>query len=92
MQKARYDIYIEHNPALEIIIQIVGDGTLHIDDGMFHLGQFLPYLEDSIIKKTTQVYKVLNFGDYHLPFYRYFGRTNTIVKGLSSFFNVEFYK
>jgi hypothetical protein len=92
MQKARFDIYLEHNPTPEIIIQIVGDATLHKNDGMFQIDQFLPYLEDSIIRKTTQEYEGFNYWDYHLPFYRYFGRTNTILKGLSSFFNVEILK
>ena len=92
MQKARYDIFLEHNAAPEIIIQIVGDATLHKEDGMFQIDQFLPYLDDSIILKTTHDYKDLNYLDYHLPFIRYFGKTNTIFKGLASFFNIELIK
>jgi len=92
MQRARYDIYLAHNSTPEIIIQIVGDATLQKEDGLFQIEQFLPYMGDSIIQKATQNYKGFAYWDYHIPFLRYAGRTNTIVKGFASYFNIELLK
>lgn len=90
MQKARYDVFLEHNKQPDIIIQIVGDGTFCKKEGLFQLSQFLPYLDDPIITNATQKYEGLTFSDYNIPFFKYSGKFKTITKGVASFCNVEF--
>jgi hypothetical protein len=90
MQKAKYDVFLEHNNRPDIIVQIVGDGTFTKKEGMFQLDQFLPYLDDSIINNTTKKYEGLNFVDYNIPFLKYSGKFKTVIKGVSSFCNYEF--
>ena len=90
MQKARNDVFLEHNKHPDIIIQIVGDGTLRKKEGLFQVAQFLPYLEDPIIANATKKYEGLSFSDYTIPFLKYSGKFKTITKGVASFCNVEF--
>lgn len=90
MQKARYDVFLEHNKRPDIIIQIVGDGTFDKKAGLFQLDQFLPYLDDPIITNITQKYEGINFSDYNIPFFKYSGKFKTVTKGVASFCNVEF--
>lgn len=89
MQKARYDVFSKNNDEPKIIVQIVGDGTLKKKEGLFRLPQFLPYLNDSIIRSTTKKYKGLSYLDYHMPLVRYSGESETVIKGVASFLHYE---
>lgn len=75
MQYARHKAIIAHNPKPKIILFSLDYFVLEKRKDLFNYDQFLPYLSDSIIKTYTQKYTGLDWADYHLPLYRYFGRT-----------------
>lgn len=89
MQKARYDVFLKHNNQPDVIVQIVGDGLFTKKEGLFLVEQFLPYLDDPVITNITRKYDGLNFIDYKIPFFKYSGKFKTILKGVTSYCNME---
>ena len=85
MQYARHLLYFKHNKHPKNIILSLDYWTLGKTSELYMDEQFLPYLNDSIIRKYTSTYVGFNFWDYHLPFVRYFGNTKEIVHAFDLF-------
>lgn len=85
MQNSRYAVYKKYNKTPKLLIQIISNGTLSKRPDLYRLSQFLPYIDDPIIKNTAQNYIGLTFFDYYLPFVRYFGDRESIKEGVLSY-------
>lgn len=95
MQKAKYDVYLNHNTSPKVVIHIIGINTLVMRDDLFQKEQFAPYLTDTIIKNATSKYKGYSFFDYHVPLLRYAGQYKLIpnsVISLLGFSDTQKYK
>lgn len=78
MQKAKYDVYLNHNVKPKFIIQVVGNQTLTPRKDLFQHIQFSPYINDTIIKNATKHYKGFSEFDLKLPLVRYAGSINIL--------------
>ncbi len=88
-QLIKYKIYKKHNISPKIVIQIVDHFTLSKRQDLFNIDQFLPYLNDSIMEKATAQYEGFSWGGRHLPYWRYFGKSNTILAGISELVGIK---
>lgn len=86
MQNSKYFAYTKYNTTPKLVVQIIGNGSLKKRTDLYAFDQFLPYIDDPIIKEVTQDYIGLTSFDYYLPFVRYFGSKTSINEGLISFF------
>lgn len=87
MHYSRYALYKKPPKIPKLLIQIISNGTLSKRSDLYHLAQFLPYIDDPIIENTAQNYIALTFFDYYLPFVRYFGDKESIKEGILSYLN-----
>lgn len=85
-QYMRYKVFLKHNKTPKVLLQILGYNSLRKDEGLFRKIQFLPYLDEPLIREFTDSYTAMNHWDYHLPFVRYFGNYGAIEIGLRTFF------
>jgi hypothetical protein len=89
MQYARHLVYFKHNPPPKTILLSLDYWTLGKTNELFMYEQFLPYMNDSVIRVYTKAYKGFNYWDYHLPFVRYFGNIKEIVHGVDISINPD---
>lgn len=82
MQYYRFKLLIENNTKPKYIIQILDDYTLTPRPDLYMLEQFIPYLDNKIVRKATSYYKGLDNRDYYLPFYKYTHSRDIIIFGL----------
>lgn len=88
MEKYRYDVFKANNRTPKVIIQVVSNGTLGKRKDLYALQQFLPYIDDPIIREATKGYKGFGYADYYLPFVRYFGHRRAMLDGFSTFLGI----
>ena len=81
MQKARHDAVLRNNRQPKLIVLSVDYYTLNKRDDLFNSGQFLPYILQPEIRKTTRLYKGLDVYDYYLPMARYIGHPGLVLEG-----------
>lgn len=86
MQNSKYFVYTKYNSTPKLVVQVIGNGSLKKRADLYQLDQFLPYINEPVIKEVTQDYIGLTSFDYYLPFVRYFGSKTTINEGLRTFF------
>lgn len=73
IQYCRFKIFLEHNPPPKIVIQSVDCHTLCKTKGIYDYQQFLPFLQDSIMKNTLIELEGLSKNDFEIPMARYAG-------------------
>lgn len=71
MQYYRFLIYLKYNKSPKYIIQCIDEGSLGKRKDLFEYSQFLPYLNDSIIKEAIKGSEGLNWRDQYIPLYKY---------------------
>jgi hypothetical protein len=81
MQIARSKIYRQHNTKPKCIVQILDHFSLTRRSDLFNMEQFLPYLNDTILKKELFRYKGLNYADFVIPYFKYIGSQETAIVG-----------
>lgn len=91
MHKSRLDFYLEKNSTPKYIIHCLDVHALEKKDELFQDIQFLPYLNNPIIKKLTKQYEGLTLSDYNVPFFRYRKHHDLIKVGLEEFFETKHY-
>lgn len=89
MQIARNKIYQQHNDRPTYIIQILDHFSLTRREDLFYVEQFLPYLDDTILKKELLKYKGLSWADYSIPYFRYIGSQETAVVGFMEYIGLK---
>lgn len=85
-QYMRYKVFLKHNKTPKVLLQILGYNSLRKDEGLFRKMQFLPYLDEPLIRELANDYTTISHWDYHLPFVRYFGSYNAMEIGLKTYF------
>lgn len=91
LHKHRFDFYLEKNNPPKYIIHCLDVHGLEKKKELFQDTQFLPYLDNAIIKNLTKKYEGLTLSDYHIPFFRYRKHHDLIRVGLEEFFNTKHY-
>ncbi len=88
MQYCRFKIYLQHNNNLKYIIQNVDFGIFEERNDLFNFPQFLPYLHDTLLKNTTDLYiGKLTFSEMYVPLFKYNNQFNAMNLGIKSFFS-----
>ena len=82
MQLARYRVYREYNPRPRVIVQSVDVYGLTVRDAIFEPEQFLPYLDDGILKDDLGQFHYFGWFDYNLPLVRYRAQWRTVYRGV----------
>ena len=87
MQYSRFLLYLKYNTPPKYIVQIVDYITLWKPSDLYMYEQFIPYLNEDIIRKAVSQYNGLNTMDIHLPIYRYIHNNNVYFEGLYKYMN-----
>ena len=89
MQRAIFDIYLQHNKQPKYIIQNIDPTLFTKKEEFYDYEQFIPYANDEIVKKATQGFKgKFTFMEKHFPLFIYNNHFVYIVKGLKSYFKI----
>ncbi len=80
MEYLRHQLLFSKNQAPKIILISLDYATLDKREDLYNLQQFLPYLDDSLVKRSTKYYKGLNVFDYEFPFVKYVGQKNLLIQ------------
>ncbi len=89
MQYARLKIYLKHNKKPDYLIQNVDLYSFYDRDDLFNSEQFLPYLDDTIIKNVTARYiGKFTFPEYYFPLFKYNNHLHLVKEGLFCYLNV----
>lgn len=91
MHKNRLDFYLEKNNPPKYIVHCLDVHALEKKEELFQDIQFLPYLNNPIIKRLTREYEGLTLSDYNVPFFRYRKHHDLIRVGLEEFFDKKHY-
>jgi hypothetical protein len=89
MQLTKYIIYKQHNSTPKNIIHIVDHFSLNKRKDLYNVEQFLPYLSDTTLTHQLKKYAGLKWSDYYLPCVKYIGKSNYIMAGLLTYFNLK---
>jgi hypothetical protein len=90
MQYYRFLLYLKNNKRPKYIIQTVDHFTLDKGSEMFLYTQFLPYLDDDVIKKAVSSYNFFDWRDFYIPLYKYHSNYMIVMKGLINRYNKSF--
>jgi len=82
MQYYRFLLYLKYNKKPKYIIQNVDHSTFIKIPDLYYYTQFLPYLDDDIIKKAVSSYNGLNWKDSYIPLYKYHSNYKLVFKSL----------
>lgn len=89
IENARYQYYLKHNKAPQLIILSLDYESLQQRPDLFNHTQFLPYLDDSIIANATKQYEGLSDFDYKLPLLKYVGEQTLVFSLFKNYFKPE---
>lgn len=81
MLKARHDAILRNNNPPRLIVLSVDYYTLNKREDLYNSNQFLPYILEPEIRKTTREYKGFDVYDYNFPMVRYIGRQGMVIEG-----------
>ncbi len=88
LQYPVFNIYMAHNKKPKYVIQNIDPSLLEPREDFFEYEQFIPYANDSIIKKYTKGMKgAFTVPELYMPLFIYNGHTDFIVKGIKSYFH-----
>lgn len=85
MEKARYDLFLKYNEKPKGIIQTLDLFLLAKRNGLYNEGQFLPYIDEPILKNSVSEYDGLSFIDSKIPAMRYIHRPEIMEIGFAEF-------
>ena len=88
LQYCRFQLLIKNNKKPIYIIQNV-DCTSTLSNNIFQIEQYIPYLDNDIIKKATIETGIFNFKDFYIPLYKYTHSLfikDIIINGISDYF------
>ncbi len=92
LQFARFLCYLSNNKKPKYIIQNIDcSGTL--ENSAFDVDQYLPYLNNKIIRNATLENKIFNTKDFYIPLYKYTHNTETkviILDGINNMIKNKF--
>lgn len=91
MQYHRFKLYMKYNEKPKYIIQNVDPFTLSKRTDLFKHTQFLPYLNDPIIREAVSSYNGLTWKDYYIPLYKYRSYFKAPILGLTGFFGFQLF-
>lgn len=91
MQLARHRLYQKYNEDPRIILLCLDTYSLNDRADLYNNNQFLPYLDEEIIRDAVQPYDYFQWYDYSLPLVRYRGKVELIGRGLAELLNVKHY-
>ena len=98
-QYARFRIYLEHNKKPKYIIQQIDVGFFREQEELLSETQYLPYLNDSIIRNVTDKYNGrFTLPEKYIPLFKYNNHFDLISTGIKWYFNkahkekLDFYK
>jgi hypothetical protein len=86
MQYFRLKLYLAYNKKPKYIIQSLDETTFKPCDGLFQRYQFLPYLNESIIKEAVSNYNGVDLLDLNFPLVKYRNSPIPVYVGLTTFF------
>lgn len=93
MQYYRFLLYLKYNKKPKYIIQSIDSyTTLAKMEELFECEQFIPYLDEEIIRKAVDEYGFYDSRDYLIPMYKYshsFLSKKMILNGLKANFTVK---
>jgi len=90
MQYARLKILLRHNPKPKYIIQNLETSLLQRRENLYEYQQFLPYLNDPIIRSASKGYKgEFSLTQYYLPLFKYNGNWDLAGIGLLNYFGFQ---
>jgi hypothetical protein len=92
MQLKVLQIYLRHNVKPKYLVLSLDTYTLHEDHNPYYYQQFLPYLDDSLVRQAFTGYGH-NFSraDYLIPGHKYLGQRTWIIIGISEFASFKKY-
>jgi hypothetical protein len=86
MQKARFDIYLKHNPKPKVVIQNMDAFILAKRKDLYNHGQFLPYLYDPDVWKATDGHQgAFSWPQMYFPMFKYNNQFGLVWQGIWSF-------
>jgi hypothetical protein len=91
MQLARYKFYRRYNDKPRVIVQAVDTHTFTRGEELFANNQFLPYLDEQLIREAVEPYKFFRWYDYYLPLVRYRGKVQMVERGLTEALGISRY-
>jgi hypothetical protein len=90
MQYVQYKIYEKYgNPKPDLIIQTADLGTLYRRKNVFDGAQFLPYMQEPLLKSELKKMDGFSFADFYIPAYKYHSELVIIYEGLMEFSGIK---
>lgn len=90
MQYCRFRILVEHNPIPKQVVVSLDSLSLENRADLYLYEQFLPYLEDPLMRECAQGYEGSpSSADLMLPLYKYYGLSRPAFIGFLEFFNLS---
>jgi hypothetical protein len=90
MQHCRFKVYLEHNIVPKNIIHCVDVYILDKRNDLYNAEQFVPFLNDTLIRQYTQGYKgSFNNLHYSFPLYKYNNSLKSIITPLLNLAGVK---
>lgn len=87
VQFDRLQLYMQHNEAPKLLIQVVGITSFVDARGLDNPLQFLPYLNDTgVIRLTSAHPDHFTFAERYLPMVKYSNQAPLIIEGIKSYF------
>ena len=86
----RLKVYLQHNKKPQTIICSLGMNDLDKGEGLFNTEQYMPYLEDSLIRNSNQGYaNSFMLADYYIPAMKYRSDLGSLLTGIKLYFNSQ---
>jgi hypothetical protein len=92
MQYYRFLLYLKNNKKPKYIIQNVDHFTLTNSHDLYNSAQFLPYLNNDIIREAISGCNGLDWRDNTIPLYKYRSNFNLPVEGIRCNFQASYLK
>ena len=88
MQYYRFKVYEKYcSKQPKYILQIVDIISCEKGKGLFKIEQFIPFLNEKIIREGTSHFEGFDFRDYYIPLYKYTKSSDIALSGFLNFFN-----
>ncbi len=84
MQYYQFLLYLKYNTPPKYIIQNIDPRTFRKDRYLVNYEQFLPFLDDRLIKKAVVSYHGLDWKDFYIPLYKYHSVYHLVYEGIKN--------
>jgi hypothetical protein len=89
MQLCRHNVLLKYNRKPKLIILSLNASTLEKRKDLYNPQQFLPYMNEPLVKSAVETYQGYNWCDYYFPLIRYFGAKSAISGALKIMMNSD---